>query len=212
MAREFRENPMKVGVQSRSALRRDSEEFMPINATCPQCGATLPVPDEYAGQSVRCGGCQGVVKVPPRAEVVPVAASVPVAKAPRARPVAVPVASKAKPIAKAEAPIPKARKAKVEAEAEEEPEVADVDEPKKRVTAKRRPIAKRRRESVFTPTAFKWLTFFLLTGVVGLVVMVIAAWGTSRKPEGTTSNRPGECRHADRSQVLNVRGHAARAG
>ena len=30
---------------------------MPINATCQQCGATLPVPDEYAGKSVRCGGC-----------------------------------------------------------------------------------------------------------------------------------------------------------
>ncbi|QEL18081.1 hypothetical protein [Limnoglobus roseus] len=149
---------------------------MPINATCQQCGATLPVPDEYAGKSVRCGGCQGVVNVPARAEAAP---NVPVAKAPRARPVAVPVAAKERPAPKPEVPVPKARKAREEDDAEPD------DEPKARTSAKRRPIAKRRRESVLTPTAFKWLSLFLVTGTVGLGVLAYAGWGASRKNDGT---------------------------
>lgn len=168
---------------------------MPIHATCQQCGATLPVPDEYAGRAVRCGGCQGVVNVPAKAEGVPVATGVPVAKAPRARPVAVPVAAKPKPAERAAPPVPKARK--VRDDEDDSAEIVEDDAPKKRVAAKRRPIAKRRRESVFTPAAFKWLTLFLLTGAVGLVVMLVAAWGTSRKPEGT-SHRQEMTRHADR--------------
>ncbi len=152
---------------------------MPINATCQQCGATLPVPDEYAGKAVRCGGCQGVVNVPAAAQSLPPqAVGVPVA---RARPVAVPVAAKERPKAKAEVPLPKARKARDD----DEPESEDDDQPKARPTAARRPIAKRRRESILTPTAFQWLTLFLICGAVGLGVLAYAAWGSSRRNDGT---------------------------
>ena len=39
---------------------------MPIAVQCPTCGAGLTVPESLAGESVRCGGCQGVVPVPGR--------------------------------------------------------------------------------------------------------------------------------------------------
>lgn len=37
---------------------------MPIDVTCPKCGAGLPVPEEFAGRTVRCGGCAEMLTVP----------------------------------------------------------------------------------------------------------------------------------------------------
>jgi hypothetical protein len=37
---------------------------MPIDVTCPKCGAGLPVPDEFAGRTIRCGGCAEMIAVP----------------------------------------------------------------------------------------------------------------------------------------------------
>ena len=49
---------------------------MAIDVRCKTCGQTLPTPDEYAGQKVRCGGCDSLVDVPanaPRKATVAVA-------------------------------------------------------------------------------------------------------------------------------------------
>lgn len=155
---------------------------MPIQATCQQCGATLPVPDEYAGQSVRCGGCRGVVRVPQLAQ--PVAPIAPLAQRPTARPVAMPVARKVKAESKAEPkpeppPLRKARKAR-----DDEDTPAEIDVAEEPVKPKARPLAKKRRESILTVSAGKWLFCFLATGVVGLGVLAYAAWG-QRKNDGT---------------------------
>lgn len=156
---------------------------MPIQATCQQCGATLPVPDEYAGQSVRCGGCRGVVKVPALAQpLAPVAQLAPL----RARPVAVPVARKVMAEPKPEAPpVRKARKVRDDEDTPAEIAVDD-DEPAK---PKARPVAKKRRESILTVNAGKWLFCFLITGTVGLGILAYAAWG-SRKNDGTAITAP----------------------
>lgn len=55
---------------------------MPIPVGCPTCGAVLPVPDEFAGAAVRCGGCNHPVQVPAAGEPppLPVARRVPVLK------------------------------------------------------------------------------------------------------------------------------------
>lgn len=37
---------------------------MPIDVTCPKCGAGLPVPEEFAGRTVRCGGCAEMIAIP----------------------------------------------------------------------------------------------------------------------------------------------------
>jgi len=37
---------------------------MPINFTCPNCGATTEVADQYAGQSGPCAHCGKTVTVP----------------------------------------------------------------------------------------------------------------------------------------------------
>lgn len=37
---------------------------MPISATCPECGKTYQVKDDFAGKQFRCKECQGVVSVP----------------------------------------------------------------------------------------------------------------------------------------------------
>jgi hypothetical protein len=154
---------------------------MPIQATCNQCGATLPVPEQFAGQSVRCGGCRGVVKVPALAQpAAPVASAAP----PRARPVALPVARKEKPDAKRDtAPIRTARKVRDDDETPAEIDLPDPPE-RKRDRAKERPLAKRRRESILTVAAGQWLLCFLVTGVVGLGVLAYSAWG-QRKNDGT---------------------------
>jgi hypothetical protein len=152
-------------------------EAMPIQATCQQCGATLPVPDQYAGQSVRCGGCRGVVKVPALAQpAAPIAAVVP-----KARPVALPVARKVKAEPKPEpAPVRVARKARKD----DDDTPAEIDTDDKPERPKTRPLAKRRRESILTVAAAKWLFCFLMTGVVGLGVLAYSAWG-QRKNDGT---------------------------
>jgi hypothetical protein len=147
---------------------------MPIQATCQQCGATLPVPDQYAGQSVRCGGCRGVVKVPAIAQpVAPIAAAVP-----KARPVALPVARK---VAAEPKPVPVRTARKARKDDDEPSEIEREDEPER---PKNRPLAKRRRESIFTAAAAKWFFCFLMTGVVGLGVLAYSAWG-QRKNDGT---------------------------
>ncbi len=153
---------------------------MPIQATCQQCGATLPVPEQFAGQSVRCGGCRGVVKVPAAAQpAAPLAAAVP-----KARPVALPVARKLPKEAKPEpAPIRTARKARDDGETPADLDLPDPPE-RKRDQAKGRPLAKRRRDSILTAAAGQWLFCFLMTGVVGLGVLAYAAWG-QRKNDGT---------------------------
>jgi len=48
-----------------------------IRHTCPNCGAQLDVPDEYAGQTIKCGGCGATTQCPmnaspPSIPVVPV--------------------------------------------------------------------------------------------------------------------------------------------
>lgn len=37
---------------------------MAINASCPQCGKTYQVKDDFAGKKFRCKACEGVVSVP----------------------------------------------------------------------------------------------------------------------------------------------------
>jgi hypothetical protein len=37
---------------------------MPIDVTCPTCGAVLPAPDELAGKKIRCADCEALVAVP----------------------------------------------------------------------------------------------------------------------------------------------------
>ena len=37
---------------------------MPINFTCPHCGATTDVADQYAGQSGPCAHCGKTITVP----------------------------------------------------------------------------------------------------------------------------------------------------
>ncbi len=37
---------------------------MPIEVTCPSCDAILPVPEEFAGQKIRCADCEAIVNVP----------------------------------------------------------------------------------------------------------------------------------------------------
>ena len=67
-----------------------------IQHTCPNCGAQLEVPDQYAGQPVRCGGCGSTIQCP--MEIGP--PSIPLASAPPAQayappPPNIPEASKA---------------------------------------------------------------------------------------------------------------------
>ena len=35
-----------------------------IQHTCPNCGAHLDVPDQYAGQAIKCGGCGATIECP----------------------------------------------------------------------------------------------------------------------------------------------------
>lgn len=37
---------------------------MPIDVTCPTCGAVLPAPEELAGKKIRCADCEALVAVP----------------------------------------------------------------------------------------------------------------------------------------------------
>ncbi|NQT16217.1 MAG: hypothetical protein HQ582_25895, partial [Planctomycetes bacterium] len=53
---------------------------MPIPFTCPHCGLTNNVADQYAGQSGPCSGCGQTITIPAPAGVAPFAASVPPAK------------------------------------------------------------------------------------------------------------------------------------
>ena len=48
-----------------------------IRHNCPNCGAQLEVPDQYAGQSIRCGGCGATIQCPaaPEPPSIPVAAA-----------------------------------------------------------------------------------------------------------------------------------------
>ena len=46
---------------------------MPIPFTCPHCGASTSVADQYAGQTGPCGSCGAAITVPSRAEALGVA-------------------------------------------------------------------------------------------------------------------------------------------
>ncbi len=53
-----------------------------IKHTCPNCGAQLDVPDQYAGQTIKCGGCGATTQCPlesgpPSIPVVPLEGSSP---------------------------------------------------------------------------------------------------------------------------------------
>ena len=53
-----------------------------IQHTCPNCGAQLEVPDQYAGQPIKCGGCGNTIQCPlesgpPAIPVVPAQAYAP---------------------------------------------------------------------------------------------------------------------------------------
>lgn len=124
-----------------------------------------------------------MVKVPQVAQpALPVA---PLAQRPMARPVAMPVARKAKAVSVSESKpeLPPIRKARKVRDAEDDPPVETEDEPEA-VKPKARPLAKKRRESIMTVSAGKWLFCFVATGLVGLGVLAYAAWG-QRKNDGT---------------------------
>jgi hypothetical protein len=73
----------------------NSGRAMPIDVSCPKCGSGLPVPDEFAGRTVRCGGCAELISVPGLAgnEVPPpLPGTEEPPPLPQARPVAKPVA------------------------------------------------------------------------------------------------------------------------
>jgi hypothetical protein len=85
---------------------------MPIDVTCPKCGAGLPVPEEFAGRTVRCGGCAEMISVPggdtappplPISDEAPPPLPAPVAKPAVAKPVARAVPVSAEPNA---SPVP----------------------------------------------------------------------------------------------------------
>jgi hypothetical protein len=44
---------------------------MPILLICPMCQSSLEVPEELAGERVKCGKCSGMLRVPEDAEVTP---------------------------------------------------------------------------------------------------------------------------------------------
>jgi prepilin-type processing-associated H-X9-DG protein len=48
---------------------------MPISFTCPHCGATKNVPDQYAGQTGPCADCGQTVTIPGKPAVAPQSAS-----------------------------------------------------------------------------------------------------------------------------------------
>lgn len=82
---------------------------MPIDVSCPKCGSGLPVPEEFAGRTVRCGGCNELIPVPALIPPpLPGAAEPP--PLPQARPVAKPVARavpvKAEPLVEVPRPEP----------------------------------------------------------------------------------------------------------
>ncbi len=158
---------------------------MPIQATCQQCGASLPVPEQYAGQSVRCGGCRGVVKVPVLAQSIsPVEkSSSPPSAIPRARPVAKPVLRKDAE-AENEPPPVKARTTRRVERVPDDETPSELELPEKSERPRARPLAKKKRESIFTASAAKWLFCFIMTGVIGLGVLAYASWG-KRKNNGT---------------------------
>jgi hypothetical protein len=152
---------------------------VPINVTCPQCGALLPAPDEFAGRAIRCGGCQGVVPVP-AAAITPVAR--PVARA-IARPIARPASGKsaepeAEPARPARTgpnpmqPVPDHSSEPVRpARRRTEDDSPTEDRPR------RRPLAIKRPPSILTNEGRVWLMLLLVASGLCLLLFTYAVLG-----------------------------------
>ncbi len=138
---------------------------MPISVTCQTCGAILPIPDELAGKSVRCGGCQGVVEVPGISAEVPVASSEPILARRVGRPVAMPV-TRTEPKSRADdSTRPKGKRVWKRLDDDEEP-------------AKERP-ARRRQKTALTRTGTIWLYLLAASALGGLITFCYCAISTS---------------------------------
>ena len=146
---------------------------MPISVTCQTCGAILPIPDELAGKSVRCGGCQGVVEVPGITAEAPVESSPILAKR-VGRPVAMPV-SRTEPKSRADdSTRPKGKRVwkRLDDDDDEEP-------------AKERPV-RRRQKTALTRTGTIWLYLLAASALGGLITFCYCAVST-----GTPANKLG---------------------
>lgn len=146
---------------------------MPIDVTCPKCGAGLPVPEEFAGRTVRCGGCSEMLTVPggdvappplPGSGEAPPPLPAPIAKPAVAKPVA-----RAVPVSAAPKEPPSAAKA--------EPASRPTTPVKTnaRVEEDREPIRKQ------TKTAFFVVAGLLLFGCCGFSVLGYAMIQVAQK-------------------------------
>ena len=145
---------------------------MPISVTCQTCGAILPIPNELAGKSVRCGGCQGVVEVPGITAEAPVESSPILAKR-VGRPVAMPV-TRSEPKSRADdSTRPKGKRVWKRLDDDDE-------EP-----AKERPV-RRRQKTALTRTGTIWLYLLAASAFGGLITFCYCAIST-----GSPANKLG---------------------
>lgn len=146
---------------------------MPISVTCQTCGAILPIPDEFAGKSVRCGGCQGIVEVPGITLETPVVSAEPepVLAKRVGRPIAMPVS-------RSDSTRPKAKRVwkRLDDEGDEEPE---------KVRPKRQ-----RQKTALTRTGTIWLYLLAASAFGGLITFCYCAVSTG------TPARPGNGQRA----------------
>ncbi len=143
---------------------------MPISVTCQTCGAILPIPEEFAGKSVRCGGCQGVVEVPGVTSETPVMSAEPVVAKRVARPIAMPVA-RTEPKSRADdSTRPKGKRVwkRLDDESDEEPE-------------KERP-KRQRQKTALTRTGMIWLYLLAASAFGGLITFCYCAIPTGTPP------------------------------
>lgn len=151
---------------------------MPISVTCQTCGAILPIPEEFAGKSVRCGGCQGVVEVPGMTSETPAIMTEPVLAKRVDRPIAMPVS-------RTDSTRPKGKRVwkRLDDESDEEPE---------KVRPKRQ-----RQKTALTRTGTIWLYLLAASAFGGLLTFCYCAVST-----GTPPNRLGNGQRASAEPAM----------
>ena len=158
---------------------------MPISVTCQTCGAILPIPEEFAGKSVRCGGCQGVVEVPGVTSETPVVSTEPVLAKRVGRPIAMPV-SRTEPKSRGDdSTRPKGKRVwkRLDDESDEEPE---------KVRPKRQ-----RQKTALTGTGTIWLYLLAASAFGGLITFCYCAVST-----GSPASRLGNGQRASAAPAM----------